>query len=137
MMTQQEAIERLKASDAVTVGADDIAPCLRMSPSVLRQHVKDGNYHISKYDIQGGRIRFFRKDFLVQIGEIEPDPPERTEMAVLEEISANMVLILSAITAMMNQEQRREFVGTWADEEDIRRMEEQKESAGVAAPTET
>ena len=46
---------------------------------------------------------------------------------VLEEISTKMDLILGAITTLMNQDQRHEFVETWADE---------KETAGAGTPTE-
>ena len=126
-LTPQQAIEALKASDAVTVTAEMIAPCLRMSPSVLRKHVKDGEYHLSAVEVCGDRVRFFRKDFLQKIGEIPPDPPERTDLDVLEEISTKMDLILGAITTLMNQDQRHEFVETWADE---------KETAGAGTPTE-
>lgn len=83
---QREALEVLKASDAVTVGADMIAPCLKMSAGVLRKHVRDGTYTISKTDVCGGRVRFFREDFLRQVGELPPETPERTVAQVLEEL---------------------------------------------------
>lgn len=83
---QREAIEALKASGSVTVGPDLIAQALGMSPAVLRKHVADGDYAISRYDRCGTRIRFFRKDFLQQIGEILPDPPEKTDSDRLDEL---------------------------------------------------
>ena len=52
-LSPQEAVEILKISDAVTVSADMIAPCLRMSPSVLRKHVRDGEYQLSAVDVSG------------------------------------------------------------------------------------
>ena len=84
--TQREAIEIMKMMESVTVNADLIAQALSMNPGVLRKHVKDGEYLISKYEICGDRIRFFRKDFLQKIGELPEDPPERTEADLLEEI---------------------------------------------------
>jgi hypothetical protein len=86
--SQREAIDKLLAMDTVTVNADQLAPALSMSPGVLRQHVKDGDYLVSKYDYnkKSGRIRFFRKSFLQAIGEMPLDPPERTEADLLEEI---------------------------------------------------
>ena len=83
---QREAIDLLKRMDTVTVGATFIAPVLGISPGVLRKHVMDGDYLISKYDICGKRIRFFRKDFLQKIGEIPPDPPEKTDSDRLDEL---------------------------------------------------
>lgn len=86
---QRNAIENLKALDAVTVNADLIALALGMNPGVLRKHVKDGEYMISKVDVCGNRIRFFRKDFLQKIGEMpaEPeDPEEKTDSDRLDEL---------------------------------------------------
>ena len=104
-LTPQEAIEALKASDAVTVGPELIAAALRMSPSVLRKHVRDGEYNISAYDIQGSRIRFFRKDFLQKIGEIPEDPEEKTtDMLILEQlldVNEALTMICQMLTLMM------------------------------------
>ena len=83
---QREAIERLKAMDDITVSAKLIAPALGMSESVLRRHVIKGEYMISKAVATGHRVRFFRKDFLRQIGEIPPDEPERTDSDRLDEL---------------------------------------------------
>lgn len=125
-LTPQEAIEALKASDAVTVGPELIAAALRMSPSVLRKHVRDGEYNISAYDIQGSRIRFFRKDFLQKTGELPMDSEEKTDHQLLDEICTKMDLLLSALVGLMDQDQRHEFVETWLD----------KKTAGAATPTE-
>lgn len=84
--SQREAVNLLMMMESVTVNADLIAQALGMNPGVLRKHVKDGEYHISKYEICGDRVRFFRKDFLQKIGEMPEDPPERTESDLLEEI---------------------------------------------------
>ena len=85
-VSQREAVNLLMMMESVTVNADLIAQALGMNPGVLRKHVKDGEYHISKYEICGDRVRFFRKDFLQKIGELPEDPPERTEADLLEEI---------------------------------------------------
>ena len=97
-LTQAEAIERLKRSDAVTVTADEIAPCLKMNPGVLRKRVRDGSYSLSQVDYdpnQSGTIRFFRKDFLQKIGELPPDPEEPTDHQL-------MVAILDALETILN-----------------------------------
>jgi len=83
---QRDAIEMLKRSDAVVVGPELIAQALKMSPGVLRKHVKDGDYLLSAVEVCGNRIRFFRKDFLQKIGEMPPDPPERTVEDRLDEL---------------------------------------------------
>ena len=84
--TQREAINIMMMMESVTVNADLVAQALGMNPGVLRKHVKDGEYRISKYEICGDRVRFFRKDFLQSIGEIPQDPPERTDSDRLDEI---------------------------------------------------
>ena len=84
--SQREAINIMMMMESVTVNADLIAQALGMNPGVLRKHVRDGDYLISKYEICGDRIRFFRKDFLQAIGEMEPDPPERTVEDRLDEL---------------------------------------------------
>ena len=84
--TQRAAIEQLKQSEAVVVGPELIAQALGMNPSVLRQHVKDGDYKISAVEVCGSRFRFFRKDFLQKIGEAPLDPEERTDSDRLDEL---------------------------------------------------
>lgn len=95
--TQRAAIEQLKQSEAVVVGPELIAQALGMNPSVLRQHVKDGDYKISAVEVCGSRIRFFRKDFLQKIGEAPLDPPEKTVREQLDEISFLLGQILCEI----------------------------------------
>ena len=85
-MTDREAVEALKASGEVTVGPELIAAALKMSPDVLRNHVRDGDYELSAVDVCGSRIRFFRKDFLQKTGEIPPDPPERSVIQAIDEL---------------------------------------------------
>ena len=84
--TQRAAIEQLKQSEAVVVGPELIAQALGMNPSVLRQHVKDGDYKISAVEVCGSRIRFFRKDFLQKIGEAPLDPEVKTDSDRLDEL---------------------------------------------------
>ena len=84
--SQREAIDVLKGLDLAFVGPELIAKALGMSASVLRQHVRDGHYHISEVDVCGNRVRFARKDFLQKIGEIPVDLPERTDSDRLEDI---------------------------------------------------
>lgn len=84
--TQREAINILLMMESVTVNADLIAQALGMNPGVLRKHVKDGDYKISKYEVCGDRVRFFRKDFLQAIGEMPMDPPVKTDSDRLDDI---------------------------------------------------
>jgi hypothetical protein len=86
--SQREAINILMMMESVTVNADMIAQALGMNPGVLRQRVKEGTYKISDYDYdpKSGRIRFFRKDFLQKIGEMAPDPEERTDSDRMDEL---------------------------------------------------
>lgn len=106
--TQREAIDLMMMMESVTVNADLVAQALGMNPSVLRKHVRDGDYKISKYEICGDRIRFFRKDFLQKIGEMPEDPPERTEVEVLEEILQGIKLICSYIHLKVKEETKKE-----------------------------
>ena len=70
---------------------------------MLRKHVKDGEYLISKYEICGDRIRFFRKDFLQAIGEMPPDPEEPTDHQLLEEIHEALTDIRILLKAIANE----------------------------------
>ena len=84
--TQRDAINILRMMDSVTVNADLIAQALGMNPGVLRKHVRDGDYLISKTEICGDRIRFFREDFLRQIGELPPEEDEPTDHQLMKMI---------------------------------------------------
>ena len=103
--TQREAIEVMKLMESVTVNADLVAQALGMNPGVLRKHVKDGEYKISRYEICGDRIRFFRKDFLQQIGEIPDDPQEKTtDQLILEQLLAlneGVTMLCQMLTLIM------------------------------------
>lgn len=84
--SQREAIELMKMMESVTVNADLIAQALGMNPGVLRKHVRDGDYLISKVEICGSRIRFFREDFLRKIGEMPPEEEGPTDNQLLQRI---------------------------------------------------
>ena len=103
--TQREAINIMMMMESVTVNADLIAQALGMNPGVLRKHVRDGNYLISKYDInpKTGRIRFIRKDFLQSIGELAPDPEEPTDHQLLEKIWETLMDIRILLKAIANE----------------------------------
>ena len=101
--SQREAINILMMMESVTVNADLIAQALGMNPGVLRKHVKDGEYHISKYEICNDRIRFFRKDFLQKIGEIPEDPEEPTDHQLLEKIWETLMDIRILLKAIANE----------------------------------
>lgn len=101
--SQREAINIMMMMESVTVNADLIAQALSMNPGVLRKHVKDGEYLISKYEICGDRIRFFRKDFLQAIGEMPPDPEEPTDHQLLEDIHEALMDIRILLKAIANE----------------------------------
>ena len=92
--SQREAIDLMMMMESVTVNADLIAQALSMNPGVLRKHVRDGDYTISKYEICGDRIRFFRKDFLQKIGELPDDEDELTDHQM-------MISIVDALETML------------------------------------
>ena len=103
--TQRAAIEQLKQSEAVVVGPELIAQALGMNPSVLRQHVKDGDYKISAVEVCGSRIRFFRKDFLQKIGEMPEDeeklPTDQLILKALTDLNEGVTMICQMLTLMM------------------------------------
>ena len=101
--SQREAINIMMMMESVTVNADLVAQALSMNPGVLRKHVKDGECLISKYEICGDRIRFFRKDFLQAIGEMPPDPEEPTDHQLLEEIHEALTDIRILLKAIANE----------------------------------
>jgi hypothetical protein len=84
--SQREAIDIMKRMDTVTVIPALVAQALGMNPDVLRKHAKDGEYKISAFEVTGNTVRFFRKDFLQKIGEMDPDPEARTDSDRLDEI---------------------------------------------------
>lgn len=101
--SQKDAIEIMKMMESVTVNADLIAQALGMNPGVLRKHVRDGNYHFSKYEICGDRIRFFRKSFLQNIGELPPDPEYPSTEQMLQQMWEAMMDIRILLKAIANE----------------------------------
>ena len=123
--SQREAIDIMMMMESVTVNADLIAQALGMNPGVLRKHVRDGEYHISAYEVCNDRIRFFRKDFLQKIGEIPEDPPERTVVqaidALREELHDIGLILLSQLSI--------------GPAERLLELKEKEKTAGAATPT--
>ena len=112
-----------------TVSAKHIAPILKMSPSVIVKYAKDGTWdadRLGKYVISGGHVKFFRKDFLQKCGFLEYDEDEPSDHQLLDTICTKLDLIIGALTALMNQEQRKEFVETFTN----------IKTAGAATPAE-
>lgn len=100
---QREAIDLMKSMDSVTVTAGLVAQALGMKPDVLRKHVRDGEYKISAVDVNGSMIRFFRKDFLQKIGEMDPDPDHPTSEQLLEKIWEVLMDIRILLKAIANE----------------------------------
>ena len=122
---QREAINIMMMMESVTVNADLVAQALGMNPGVLRKHVKDGEYHISKYEICNDRIRFFRKDFLQKIGEIPEDPPEQTTAQALDDLRKELHEIRLILMAQLS-------VGPLLRLDELKQKEK---TAGAATPT--
>ena len=101
--SQREAINIMMMMESVTVNADLVAQALGMNPGVLRKHVKDGDYHISKYEVCGDRVRFFRKDFLQKIGELPPDPEYPSTEQMLQQMWEAMMDIRILLKAIVNE----------------------------------
>ena len=88
-ITMSDAVRDLMAMDAEVVPARMIAPVLKMSESVLIHRVKSGEWDqdtLGKYVISGNRVKFFRKDFLIKCGFMEPEPEGPTMEQLLTEI---------------------------------------------------
>lgn len=123
--TQREAIEIMKMMESVTVNADLIAQALGMNPGVLRKHVRDGDYHISAYEVCNDRIRFFRRDFLQKIGEMPPDMPERTVVQAIDDLREELhdigLILLSQLSI--------------GPAERLLELKEKEKTAGAATPT--
>lgn len=98
---QKAAVEALKSMDTMTVGPELIAKALKMSPGVLREHVRRGEYKISAVDVCGGRIRFFRKDFLRKIGEFQEDELEKLQKTDSDRLDEIIELIRVQNTMLM------------------------------------
>lgn len=133
-LTQQQAIDELNASTKVTVGPNLIAAAMGMSPSVLRKHVRDGDYSLSTYDIQGSRIRFFRKDFLQKIGELPMDQEEPSDHQLIVMVVEALTTILKTQKAMLELiDQQNDILHAMSPGFALRFKEK---TAGAATPTE-
>jgi hypothetical protein len=127
-----EAVRHLMAMTDETVSAKYIAPILHMSESVIVKYAKDGTWdqeHLGKYVISGNRVKFFRKDFLIKCGFMEPEPEKKTAEQLLEEIRDAAELIVDALCVLMNPKQRELFMQM------VDKQELEKKTACAATPT--
>lgn len=77
-------VQRLIDMDDEMICAKDIAPIVHMNQDVIIRYAKTGQWDLCRYVISGNRVKFFRKDFLVKCGFMDPDPePADVERAVL------------------------------------------------------
>lgn len=123
-----DPVQALMEMTDETVSAKHIAPILKMDPSVIVKYAKEGTWDedkLGKFIISGEHVKFFRKDFLQKCGFMEYDEDEPSDHQLLDTICAKLDLIIGALTGLMNQEQRREFVETFTN----------TKSAGAATPT--
>ena len=132
MGTITDPVSRLMAMDCEMLTAADLAPVLHMNPGVIVKYAKDGTWDqdkLGKFVISGDRVKFFRKDFLVKCGFMDPDPEEPTNeeltVRLLSEINEGVIMLCQMMTLLMNPAQR----------DALNELLKEK-SAGVAAPTE-
>ena len=109
-----EAVRHLMDMNCEVVSAKYIAPILNMNPDVIIKYVKDGTWdadRLGNYVISGNRVKFFRKDFLIKCGFMDPDPEEPTEKEViLAAISALETLLKSQKEVIALLEEQNELL---------------------------
>ena len=96
-MRLTDAVRNLMAMNSEVVSAKYIAPVLKMSESVIVKYAKDGTWdadRLGNYVISGGRVKFFRKDFLQKCGFLPPDPEEPTEKEALLALISGLETVL-------------------------------------------
>ena len=85
-----EDVLRLMDDPRDLVPAAAIAPILKMNPQVIVKRAKSGEWPegVCKCVTSGGRVKFYRLDFLRKGGWLADEPPEpvRTERELLEEL---------------------------------------------------
>ena len=112
-----EAVRHLMAMTDETVSAKYIAPILKMSESVIVKYAKDGTWdadRLGNFVISGDRVKFFRRDFLIKGGFMEPEKEGPTVEQLLAEILQGVKLICGYIHL---------------------KVQEEKKTAGAATPT--
>ena len=57
--------------DSEMITAKEIAPIVKMHPSVIIAKAKAGEWNVCRYVISGTRVKFFRIDFLKAGGWIQ------------------------------------------------------------------
>lgn len=87
------ALEALKAWKEDTVPASMLAPILNMSPGRIVKYAKNGTWD---QDLRGGfiisgegpqaHVKFFKRDFLIKNGLMDPEPETKTDSDRLDEL---------------------------------------------------
>ena len=104
-----EPVRLLMAMTDETVSAKYLAPILKMSESVIVKYAKDGTWdqdNLGKYVISGGRVKFFRKDFLEKCGFVDPekkDDPMEEALKLLGSILEGQTTIMRALGMMLER----------------------------------
>ena len=91
-----DPVRHLMAMNSEVVSAKYIAPIVKMSESVIVKYAKDGTWDqdkLGKFVISGGRVKFFRKDFLQKCGFLEPEPEKKTVEQLLQEMITHLLII--------------------------------------------
>lgn len=98
-----DPVRHLMAMNSEVVSAKYIAPIVKMSESVIVKYAKDGTWDVDRlgnFVISGGRVKFFRKDFLQKCGFLQPDPEKPTQEEMfwkIWELLADIRILVKAI----------------------------------------
>lgn len=124
-------VQRLIDMEDEMILARDIAPIIHVKPDVIIKYVKTGQWdadRIGNFVISGDHVKFFRKDFLVKCGFMEPEKKEsRTDQLILKQLidlNEGMTMICQMLTLMMEPYQL-----------DVLQELIDKKTAGAATPT--
>lgn len=109
-------LDLMNRTDEV-VPAEAIAPILKMHPDVIRKYAKDGTWdsdRLGNYVISGGRVKFFRKDFLQKCGFMEPEKeedPTREILTMLGKLLEGQSTIMRALSLMLDRQMKEKTAG--------------------------
>jgi hypothetical protein len=98
-----EAVRHLMAMTDETVSAKYIAPILHMSESVIVKYAKDGTWNLCRYVVSGNRVKFFRRDFLIKGGFMEPEKEGPTVEQQLEQVIKLLSNIKWFLAELLNE----------------------------------
>jgi hypothetical protein len=110
-----EMVRRLIEMTDETVSAKDIAPIIRMNPSVIVKYAKDGTWDRDRngdFIISGegpnAHVKFKRLDFLRKWGFLEPEPEKEDPTDEILKMLGNLLegqsTIMRALQLILNDQ---------------------------------